>query len=1488
MNKWRKIKYLICALSALIVTMTGSAISAVSGASAASGEPIRLAYDLIGHYALNYTGNTNSYQYWDESGTKKLVDNVYKDRSDIPVNNSSATLTASDSKSMIKRAYLVWETRAEEGITKPVVFYTPSGASRSVRADMSCKDTRTNSSGQTYSAVYTMAADVTSIVNSQYGGYGTYTVANIPVWPGASGGVACGGESVASWQLVVIEESPGFPVRTVSLNIMSQYYDHKDFSVSVDLSALTRPTGDVSLQMVYGETNTSPANTSVYDLFGNGEHYADGHPYTYKINCRGLYKNGVCFNGRDQGERGSYPNGSILMHMGSGGYSNNATGFTFNKNYSNTEAGIFLFGAAVDILQYDIQFNPNGGTGTMPDMPCIYGREADLPENQYSREGYIFAGWNTKPDGSGEQYEDKASVYNLTDKEEKVTLYAQWTVVYKITLDDQDADAAGTAVYYEAYGLGNYTTAACTAPISKIRTPSKENYVFDGYYTGRSGTGKQCVDAKGNILSTPTTFEKDTTLYAKWKPLAYHITLDSQNATAYGTEHYFEWYSIGNYTTELCTTPIDTIKLPEKTGYVFEGYYTGKNGSGTRYVDAEGNILSTPTTFRKDTTLYAKWAPGIYRITLDHQGADTAGTALYYEKFGVGNFTTAACTVSISRISKPAKSHYSFHGYYTGTNGTGQRIIDPDGNIAPVYTMFTKDTTLYACWEPDIYTVTLDSQGAENTGSRAYYEKYGVANYTEYNTVNTASGTVAQTYEYTGSVQTFIAPYTGTYTLKTWGAQGGGAEYNSRGKGGYSTGTVWLNEGDILYIYVGGEGNLNGGYNGGGSGGYSAGFGTSADIYYYGGGGATDIRKGGIGLADRIIVAGGGGGGTHWTPVDNSYAGGGNYVVAEGGAGGGSDMTNPQCFTYRPTFSGEAGEYSWMTLEDILPAGQTGTNILSDNVNIGEAITAINGNSSCYHIASSGGLGYGGVNCGGGYYGGTLYQFYNSAVDAVHVILPYGTVKYKYYGGFGGSGYIGGVSDGSMSNGARSGNGRAQIIYNEYSPTVIPSTSITVPKKTGYAFGGYYTGTDGTGTQYVDDGGNILSSPTTFTADVTLYAKWTASGSDTYRIAFNGNGADKGTMPIMTCSFHTNYTLTANTFTKAGYTFAGWARTPDGEKVYDDRAAVNNLATVKGDVVTLYAKWTANSYTIIFDPNGGTGHVDGITAAYDEEIILPDGAAAYKKYTRDNENVTADVLNGTLVPAGETGADNETKAYESVFLGWAFEDGKDLFEPQHVIGETVSSLAEEDGAAVTLYAVWDDCPWIHAEDLYFSLEQAQSGYITYDLLMDYAEAEDREDGSPILPGEHENGTSFKMTNYAPTDFTQFNASGASSETYQVVDSAGSVYRKTIMVHVVDTTPIPVEQVGTVRFINEYYYDQPYENGGLEDDSVWKTDPDYAAVLKRAFDNLKNDAPEMQFVFTHEDILEMKEFVRVNGTGKTKYEDALERFYDQFLAPNRTV
>ena len=253
------------------------------------------------------------------------------------------------------------------------------------------------------------------------------------------------------------------------------------------------------------------------------------------------------------------------------------------------------------------------------------------------------------------------------------------------------------------------------------------------------------------------------------------------------------------------------------------------------------------------------------------------------------------------------------------------------------------------------------------------------------------------------------------------------------------------------------------------------------------------------------------------------------------------------------------------------------------------------------------------------------------------------------------------------------------------------------------------------------------------------------------------------------------------------------------------------------------------------------------------------------------------------------------KVYASIFMGWALEDGKDTFIPKWKAGDAVRNLVAEDGGEITLYAVWDDCPWIQAQDLYYTLEQAQSGFITEEEILSHATATDREDGSPILPGTNpapsdpEVFTSFTIPDYQAEEFTNLQHDFATSENLTVVDHVGNTYVKQIMVHVTDTTPKKLTQMdltGVTRFINSKYYNKSFEEGGLEDNSIWKVDPEYKAALESALNNMDHDTPAETYVFSKETIKQMKQYVETHGIGNSKEPDALNNFYNQFLAPNR--
>lgn len=95
---------------------------------------------------------------------------------------------------------------------------------------------------------------------------------------------------------------------------------------------------------------------------------------------------------------------------------------------------------------------------------------------------------------------------------------------------------------------------------------------------------------------------------------------------------------------------------------------------------------------------------------------------------------------------------------------------------------------------------------------------------------------------------------------------------------------------------------------------------------------------------------------------------------------------------------------------------------------------------------------------------------------------------------------------------------------------------------------------------------------------LTLYTNWIPIG---YTITFDSNDGT-GSMSDQSMTYDTPAALTANAFTRQGYTFTGWSTTADGSSgtAYSDGETVSNLTSTDGDTITLYAQWQKNPYTV--------------------------------------------------------------------------------------------------------------------------------------------------------------------------------------------------------------------------------------------------------------------------------------------------------------------
>lgn len=170
----------------------------------------------------------------------------------------------------------------------------------------------------------------------------------------------------------------------------------------------------------------------------------------------------------------------------------------------------------------------------------------------------------------------------------------------------------------------------------------------------------------------------------------------------------------------------------------------------------------------------------------------------------------------------------------------------------------------------------------------------------------------------------------------------------------------------------------------------------------------------------------------------------------------------------------------------------------------------------------------------------------------------------------------------------------------------------------------------GTGTSYTVASNKTSATVTIASDDATINA---SLRNFTYTVVFNGNGSTSGTMNNQAFEYSIAQNLTANAFSRTGYTFAGWSLTPDpspsGEGSGDliaDQQSVINLTATDGGTVNLYAKWTANTYTVHFDKNhnDATGSMSDMPFTYDIAQTLTANAFSRTHYDFAGWNTQTD------------------------------------------------------------------------------------------------------------------------------------------------------------------------------------------------------------------------------------------------------------------------
>lgn len=283
----------------------------------------------------------------------------------------------------------------------------------------------------------------------------------------------------------------------------------------------------------------------------------------------------------------------------------------FTKNHNQR---VFRFTAQFEPNSFTVQYNANGGTGTMDDQRFRYAGEGDayLNPNAFVRPGYRFLGWSETEDGRGTSYADKAKFQGVTHYQGKeiendatIILYAQWKELPEITIDytpfpeDLGKVTLNTAQAGEASEEDLIPQSIYT--VSETGSPDHQVHTFQGA-TAEPKTGctfKGWYDQEKHQCSKNLRFVPQAGKDNLYQSGSYVAVFEAEQYTLHFDANGGEG-TMGDLTYTHGQDQSLTKCGFTRAGYDFLGWATAADGKVV-YHDQQSLSIT------QDTTLYAVW-----------------------------------------------------------------------------------------------------------------------------------------------------------------------------------------------------------------------------------------------------------------------------------------------------------------------------------------------------------------------------------------------------------------------------------------------------------------------------------------------------------------------------------------------------------------------------------------------------------------------------------------------------------------------------------------------------------------------------------------------------------------------------------------------------------------------------------------------------------------------------------------------------------------